>query len=250
MTLPIKNFRDVSGYHNRFGETMRPGLIFRGASLEQLSEADVAYMEDALGIRYILDYREEGEAALSPDVPFPKAEVLRISAMKTGEGFNFGTLLGGSPGKKDIGPLREYLRSGYANMPFDNDAYRALFDRLLRGNGGIYFHCSAGKDRTGLSAMLIMMALGMKRRDIIREYMLSNEYLKEENKAFYKKHNIPWFYHFLIDPLIGVSKSSIKLSLEEIRKRYPSYDAYLEAEYGIDEEKRQHLRKLYCTAKA
>ena len=78
---------------------------------------------------------------------------------------------------------QEHLTNCYRYMPFGNPAYEALFERVLCGDGGVYFHCSAGKDRTGLSAMLIMMALGMSEEDIIHEYMLSNIYLKPVNEG-------------------------------------------------------------------
>lgn len=63
-------------------------------------------------------------------------------------------------------------------MAFENPAYRRLFELLLRNDGNLYFHCTAGKDRTGVAGFLIMMALGMDEKDAVNEYLLSNQYLK------------------------------------------------------------------------
>lgn len=86
---------------------------------------------------------------------------------------------------KKVKVLNAYLQKGYAMMPFENEAYRKFFELLLRNDGGIYLHCSAGKDRTGICAALFMLALGVGERNVMREYMLSLAYLKEVNRQFY-----------------------------------------------------------------
>ena len=63
-------------------------------------------------------------------------------------------------------------------MAFESPAYRRLFELLLRNDGNLYFHCTAGKDRTGVAGFLIMMALGMDEKAAVNEYLLSNQYLK------------------------------------------------------------------------
>lgn len=260
MQLPVMNFRDVSGYRNRYGEVMKPGMVFRGAALDKLTEADVAYMEDTLHIRYILDYRDETEAAAKPDVSFAKAEYIRIGAMKSGRawdenaqrdrkrGLDFATLLQEARNQEMLVEMGVHLTDCYRHMPFGNPAYQVLFDRLLRNDGHVYFHCSAGKDRTGLSAMLIMMALGMTEEDIIGEYMLSNDYLKEINEQIYESRSIPAQVRPLIAPLMEVVESNICASLNAIKEKYASFEEFLECEYQIDEAARKKLREIYCQA--
>ena len=63
-------------------------------------------------------------------------------------------------------------------MPFNNKAFDKLFKLLLKNDGSVYYHCSAGKDRTDIATFLIMMALDMNEEDAINEYLLSNKYLK------------------------------------------------------------------------
>lgn len=50
----------------------------------------------------------------------------------------------------------------------------------------------------------------------------------------------------MVDPLLGVSEENIRLSLSEIKKRYATFEEYLETEYGVDEAARNKLRQLYC----
>ena len=264
MQLPIMNFRDVSGYRNRYGEVMKAGKIFRGGPLDRLSAEEVSYMEDVLGIRYILDYRDAAEAASKPDVAFDKAEYLRIGAMKGDpqrerqmaernqqmddkrRSLDFATLLQDPQMRTMLMANQTHLTNSYRHMVFDNPAYHALFERLLRGDGHVYFHCSAGKDRTGLSAMLIMMALGMSEEDIVYEYLLSNEGLREVNAYLCRTCNISPEEAEKLAPMLGVVESNIRAALAAMYEKYNSAEAFLEGEYGIGEAARQNLRKMYC----
>ena len=137
--LKIRNFRDVSGYKNKYGETMKPNKIFRGASLDAISLDDAKYMEYQLGIRYILDYRDEQEAMLAKDIDFPNAQYERISALTikehTDNGFDFGKMLEGKMTPDKLKFLIQYIREGYQTMAFDNPAYHRLFELLLRDEG-------------------------------------------------------------------------------------------------------------------
>ena len=248
--LKIRNFRDVKGYINKYGETIKPHMVYRGASLDQISLEDAVYMEEELGIHYILDYRDEQEAALSQDIKFPHAIYERIGALQThhneSEGFDFGTMLQGEMSKEKLQFLIQYIREGYRLMPFDNPAYHRLFELLLKNDGCIYFHCTAGKDRTGVSAFLIMMALGMSEEDGIEEYLLSNEYLKPYNEQFMNQLNISEDMRKYCEPLLFVDKENILLTISSIKDKYSSYDEFLYEEYGLDEMKRERLRAIYC----
>lgn len=247
--LKIRNFRDLNGYTNRYGEILKSNTIFRGASLNEISNDDACYMEEILGIRYILDYRDEKEAALTPDLNFPNAIYERISALRISNGqagFDFGNMLQEKMNSEKVIHLIDYLKDGYRVMAMDNPAYHRLFELLLRNDGFVYFHCSAGKDRTGISAFLIMLALGMSEEDGIKEYLLSNEYLKTYNEHILSLLGIPEEMKHIAEPLLFVNKENILLTIQSIKEKYNSYDEFLLKEYQLDEEKRKKLRLLYC----
>lgn len=248
--LKIRNFRDVSGYRNQYGQIMKKNKIFRGASLNMITLEDAVYMENDLHIRYILDYRDEKESLMAKDICFPHAVYERIGALQvsqaTEQGFDFGTMLKGEMSLDKIKFLIDYISEGYRGMAFNNPAYHRLFELLLRNDGHVYFHCTAGKDRTGVSAFLIMMALGMSEEDGINEYLLSNEYLKAYNDAFCEKLNISLDMREYCDPLLYVQKENMMLLINSIKEKYNDYYEFLEKEYGIDEVKRKQLREIYC----
>lgn len=251
--LNVKNFRDISGYTNKYGETMLENKIFRGGPLDEISKEDARYMEDILGIQYILDYRDEKEASLKPNIDFPTAKIKRIGALKVkdakDEGFDFGEMMKQEITLELLQTLREYVIEGYKTMAFDNEAYQLLFDLLLENNGHIYFHCSAGKDRTGVSAFLIMIALGMSEEDAIEEYMLSDKMLQPWIQKTYEEHQMTDEVKEIVQPLLSVQRESIETTIKSIKDRYGNYDKFLLEEYGLDNHKRETLRSLYCDKK-
>lgn len=249
-SLPIMNFRAIHGYTNQYGETMKDNCIFRGAALHMLKAEDIAYMEDELGIRYILDYRDEQEACQAEDAAFIKAKYERIGALQVEHadkaGFDFGAIVQNGLTEEMFVFVLEYLKEGYRKMAFDNPAYHRLFELLLRDDGRVYFHCSAGKDRTGVAGFLIMLALGMSEDDAVREYLLSNKYLEKTNEKFCEQMKIPKDMREKCAPLLFVQEEFIRYTINAIKEKYQNYDEFLESEYGLDVKKRARLREIYC----
>ncbi|MCD8028340.1 MAG: tyrosine-protein phosphatase [Erysipelotrichaceae bacterium] len=247
MNLNINNFRELSGYSNKDGKTIKSGKIFRGAALDKITDEEATYMEDILGIRYILDYRDEEEANLTPDYHFSKAVYERISAIHIDdqEGFDFGNMMSGKMTVNKLKAMIDYLQLGYKYMPFNSEAYTRLFEILLENNGHIYFHCSAGKDRTGVSAFLIMMALGMSEEDGVKEYLKSNENLKSFVANFYKEHPSAHLAKKYVDRLLFVQEENIRLTINAIHEKYSSYEEYFEKELNVDHIKLLRLKEIY-----
>ena len=131
-------------------------------------------------------------------------------------------------------------------MAFANPAYQRLFDLLLQDGGNLYFHCTAGKDRTGVAGFLIMMALGVEEEDAIQEYLLSNTYLKQGDDEFAMLLNSSEEKKQLFAPLLGVQEEFIRLTIRSIKEAYTSYDEFFLREYKLDQEKRNRLAELYC----
>lgn len=250
MNCSIHNFRDISGYTNRDGKTMKKNMIFRGGAVTNLSKEECDYFENQLGIKYVLDFRDKMEADLNKDQVFGDIVYERIGALKVevhdDNGFDIASIMKTGMNADSFKMIIEYLKEGYSKMPLDNDAYRKLFELLLRNDGHVYFHCTAGKDRTGVAGFLIMMALGMSEEDAICEYMKSNECLKDVNDSLAKQLNISDEYKEMCMPLLGVSEEFILMSIKSIKDKYESYDEFFEKEYGLDKEKRDGLVKIYC----
>lgn len=248
--MDIRNFRDIGGYKNRDGKVMKKNMIFRGGSLDRITQEQADYFEHTLAIRHILDFRDKKEAEMAKDYVFCIADYEQISALRIQKhdenGFDFEKIIKNKMDANQFQYILEYLKEGYRTMAFENPAYQKLFELLLKNDGNIYFHCTAGKDRTGVAGFLIMMALGMKEEDAVKEYLLSNEYLKRGADDLAGKLNIPEEYRRMCAPLLGVQEDFIRLTISSIQRKYTGYDEFFQSEYKLDKEKRNRLIEIYC----
>ncbi len=250
INMDIRNFRDMSGYKNRNGKVMKKNMIFRGGALNRMTREQADYFENTLSIRHILDFRDEKEAEMAKDYPFPIAEYERIGALRVrrpdNNGFSFKKIIKNGMQPSQLSYILEYLKEGYKTMAFGNPAYQRLFSLLLENSGNIYFHCTSGKDRTGVAGFLVMMAMDMEEEDAVKEYLLSNQYLKQETDNLVGQLNISGEYKQMCESLLGVREDFIRLSIHSIQRKYAGYDEFFESEYGLDREKRNRLAEIYC----
>ena len=245
------NFRELGGYAADEGKTVKWGQIFRGIPTSLLqSDADRKLL-DSLGLRLILDLRSEAEAAESPDYVPDGARLVRICGLclENGKEVDFSpedreTLLKGMP---DEG--RRMADAMYERMLFGNKAYKELFRALEVGETPVLFHCSAGKDRTGVAAMLILLALGASDETITEDFVKTNIWRRPELEKVWAEHAD----EIAADPsrkdfylgVFGVHPESAPFVLDIIRQRFGSAEAYLEAEYGLTPARLMRLRRMY-----
>ena len=245
------NFRELGGYEADEGKHVRWGQIYRGIPTWKLTgEADRKLL-DSLGLRLILDLRSEAEAAESPDYVPDGARLVRICGLclENGKEVDFSpedreTLLKGMP---DEG--RRMADAMYERMLFGNKAYKELFRALEVGETPVLFHCSAGKDRTGVAAMLILLALGASDETITEDFVKTNIWRRPELEKVWAEHAD----EIAADParkdfylgVFGVHPESAPFVLDIIRQRSGSAEAYLEAEYGLTPARLMRLRRMY-----
>lgn len=161
------NFRELGGYRAADGRQVKYGLLYRGGNLDLLkSEADHARLA-SLGLREILDLRSAGESAAHPDPAVPGAHYQRVCGMRNADGTEMDFSGQGierlrqekEAFERSVGrPVHdfEWFSALYREMPFRNPAYHALFALLESRRVPVLFHCSCGKDRTGIGAMLMV----------------------------------------------------------------------------------------------
>ena len=247
---PELNLRELGGLPTVDGRHVRRGLFFRGSSLVGLPEEERERIDD-LGLRYLLDLRAAGETEGKPDYVPVGCAYERIGGMR----FDDGTEVDFSPGaierflEMDPGALKDgrFMERLYVDMAFGNAAVHALVDHVVAGEVPVYFHCTAGKDRTGICALVICLLLGVTREAIFEDFLLTNEYRRSiiegvaermpagtppEEIEHWKKAN-------------GVEASNLEAVCAAIEERCGSVDAYLEAEFGLDGEALTKLRDRY-----
>ena len=254
------NFRELGGYRAADGRQVKYGLLYRGGNLDLLkSEADHARLA-SLGLREILDLRSAGESAAHPDPAVPGAHYQRVCGMRNADGTEMDFSGQGierlrqekEAFERSVGrPVHdfEWFSALYREMPFRNPAYHALFALLEGRRVPVLFHCSGGKDRTGVAAMLILLALGASDKTIAEDFEKTNIWRRPELEAVWAEHA----EEIAADParkdfylgVFGVHPESAPFVLSIIRERYGSADAYLEAEYGLTPARLMRLRRMY-----
>ncbi|NJL12698.1 MAG: tyrosine-protein phosphatase [Microscillaceae bacterium] len=124
--------------------------------------------------------------------------------------------------------------------------YADFFSLLLEEkNLPLLFHCTAGKDRTGFAAALLLSALGVCRDWIYADYLASNYFRREENIRIIRKARLVGIPSHLITPVMEVRAEYLEAAFEEIEKEYENVENYLHQVMGLNAEKIQRLRELY-----
>lgn len=172
--LPIEgcvNFRDLGGYRNAQGQTVRWRRLFRSDALQDMTPADATLAVEELNIGLVADLRNTNEASRDGRGPlsgtdtdyrhFPILDARGAIPPFTG------------------GDIAGRLSSTYQWLLHNSGdgivaAITAISEALDDGRGAV-FHCSAGKDRTGVIAALILEVLGIDGDTIAADYMLTIE---------------------------------------------------------------------------
>lgn len=229
-------------------------MFYRSGMLCGLTDIADRKAFETLQIKTILDFRSDGEVNEAPDPVFSGSDYVHVCALYGDDG----AAVSFSP--SDIrnmladprliaGQSSPVLSDMYQSMPFKNPGFQRLFSEIEQGNVPILFHCTAGKDRTGVAAMLILLALGVDEATALYDYELTNLYRKDAVKAAMLRHadrlaEMPQL-KTVFAMMEGVDRKSAECTLNTIKETYGSYDAYFEAEYGLTEERLLALRKRY-----
>lgn len=242
--MNITNFRDIGGYETEDGHAVKRGLFYRSAPILFQSDAERAEFA-ALKMRTILDLRSAQERGAAPDEAVEGCTYIPCSAIPEAQmgGGNFDMAELMKTG--DLSVLSHYVEAIYKNLPFDNPAYRILFDLLRRDETPLVFHCSAGKDRTGFAAYLILKTLGVPDETILHDYMLSNVYRREENEKVLAQ--FPSLSG--AEGLLYVREAYLQSSMDAIQEKYGDFRTYLFEEYGVTDEEIAGFRARYLEEK-
>lgn len=243
------NFRDLGGYQAEDGRHIKPGLLYRSGGLYLMNEEERETFE-SLGIKFIMDLRTKAESDVSPDPVFPGIDMVRHSGItfKGGEEIDFSPIGMSKIGKEGHDQLA-LLMGYYTGIPFENEAFKTLMQKIIDGEVPIVFHCHTGKDRTGVFAIILLMALGIDNETIFQDFKLSNYYHREALSRALSDNAEKIRLHPEAEELLtmwfGVSENVGRAVISSIETRYGSKEDYFRIEYGLDEEGLDKLRDFY-----
>ena len=244
------NLRELGGLPTADGRHVRRGLFFRGSALSGLSDDERALV-DGMGLRFILDLRAAGEAEGGRDYVPDGCAYERIGGMRFADGsevdFSPKMIERFERENPNIFESGSFMRDLYVNMAFGNAAMHALVNKVAGGVVPVYFHCTAGKDRTGVSALLICLLLGVTREAILGDFLLTNEYRRSiiEGVADRLPAGTPPEIIERWQRANGVQESDLVAVMDEIEERDGSVESYFAREHGFGRPAVEALRDLY-----
>lgn len=213
-TLPLKgtqNTRDLGGYITKDKKITKYKEFIRSSSLSNITDEDIDFLVK-YGIKTVLDLRSEEETKDKP------------SRLKDINGIKYYNVpLSVDDMQADITKENGYfdMIQGYIKRLSNKKAIKEIFD-IISDNlqGGLIFNCTAGKDRTGIIAMLILGIANVQLKDIVANYQVSHTYMGEDPE-FVREYNITKSRVFLSKP------EFIDATIEYIMDEYSSFDNYL-----------------------
>lgn len=258
----VKNIRDLGGISASGGRIIRRGMLFRSGRLSSLTAQDAVKLYDH-GVRTVIDLRSDSEIAEAPDLntecfqlvrcPLPTVELDEYQ--KNIQEKFFLT----PPGEEKAYYLSEYLscismKEMYMDVLTDDASVknlRAFFALLCAsGQGGFLFHCTSGKDRTGIVSALLLLALGASAKDIREDYYTSVLTTFSETEAFAQTLREQHYSSLFINEMRfynGVGMNIAESVFDDVVARYGSAEKYLK-EVLLSEDQLRLLRDRFTEA--
>lgn len=249
-----RNFRELGGYKTQDGKTVKMHKLLRTANLATLDQTDLKFLQD-YGVKYIVDFRSKDEVEREPD-RIPKGATYNFDPVFSED------LTESSKGIDEIINQKGHdPKAGFNHMFLAYDdmiksesaqkAYRHFFDILLANdeeNKSVIFHCTAGKDRTGFAALLVLSALGVPLETIKKDYLLTNvattDFVKDFLQAAKDKGANEATISVLKD-LQTVHSEYIDYVVTTINQIYGSVGNYLSDIMRLTDDEIRKLRKIY-----
>jgi protein-tyrosine phosphatase len=248
------NFRDLGGYETADGRTVKWGEVYRSGELPDLTDADVARLE-TLGLRAVANFLlpEEIDKSGRDRLPEGVREIpLAITSERTAE-----LSLAGHAAIEsgDFSTLPPELNPEIHRLLLDDAKvqYAALLRELADpASRPMAFHCSHGVHRTGTAAAVLLSALGVPWETVREDYLLTNEYRKDEvehrlakirSMAAAKQGLPPEQVDMTnMEAFYIVQGAYIDGSLEQAVQKYGSMEGYIRDGLGISDEEVERLR--------
>ncbi|CAM2856273.1 tyrosine-protein phosphatase [Prescottella defluvii] len=237
----IPNFRDVAGsegggYEGLAGRHLKRGVLYRSDALPSASDEDLATLS-SLNVTHIYDLRGESEIA-NPLVGGP--DRIPEGVGYTNIPVEFGDLIALAQTIESPEQGRQFMED--TNRSFVTDpARRASFKQLLTeiadSDGPVLFHCSAGKDRAGWIAALLLTISGVSEQTVFDDYLLSNEYLAESNAATLTQIRgaLGDQAALNLEPILTAERSYLAAGFEQMRTDYGGPVSYLADGLGLEQ---------------
>ncbi len=248
------NFRELGGIRSADGRAIHWGKLYRSSNLSMLSDTDQLFLEK-LNIRRVVDFRLDDELTSKGYDKVRPDSGIRLIRMPIGDEkelkYTRDSMLSGEFHETDA---RELLKAEYRLYikKFTPVLREWAHSLLVEENYPMVFHCSTGKDRTGVAAALVLLMLDVPMNRVMEDYLDTNRFTKD------------WVYFEIgtmktigmvgkidmdaVRVLYGAEKEYIEAAFAVMRDQYGSIDNYIEQGLQINEQDREKLKSILLSS--
>ena len=266
--LPVKgivNARDLGGYTMLDGRIVESGRLLRSAHLADATDEDIRNLE-RLPVTAVIDFRKEQEKVGKVDREVPGARYTSLPVDPSGNAMATAT----EEEKKKFSGQKKFdvrkvivfaafnkkaqavAQEMYPTLLFDPDCQQqfARFFRLVleTENGAVLFHCTQGKDRTGIASALLLAALGADREPIVADFDATNRVYEKDVRKYSRRVKF-WGGKEeevgVVKAFLGCNTENFIKALDRIDQEFGSLQAYLKGPIGLTDADIQTLRERY-----
>lgn len=230
------NFRDLGGYTGLDGRHVRWRRLFRSDHLAELSAADTAALA-ALGLGSAVDFRGAQERAAMP-YTLPGVRQLALSIEPSV--IQRMDAMAAAGRARDAAMAAEAMRELYVRLVDDAaPRFGLMLRHLLETQAPVVFHCTAGKDRTGVAAALLLRALGVHPDDVMHDFLLTRMHYRRPART---DGTLP---PEVLEVLWNVQEDFLGAAFARIDDAHGGIQRYLAERIGLDAAARDALTRKY-----
>lgn len=220
----VLNFRDLGGYCTIGGRTVAWRRLFRSSELHHMTSHDIVKLKDEIRLRSVIDLRSSRQLEASSPLYEVGVEYYNIPLLDSGDD------------QEDVYQAFSHMRDIYLYFAGHGKFGRRIVEALEivaeRDNLPLVFHCSAGKDRTGILAAIVLGTLGVTDEDIIADYTLSSPHIRELISRWENDPKAAEYLRKVPEYLWETSSESMMFFLCTLKREYGSVRGYVEAHGG------------------
>lgn len=252
----LHNTRDLGGMRTVDGSVIRSGCLIRSSHLHRLSEADQEKLQALIDT--VIDFRSIPERSEEEDIILPGITYLHLPVV---DDFSSAGITRDNNSQKRMAEnlqleaedARRLMAGMYTKFPHSekgNHAFKTFLQVLLEDHPkAVLWHCSAGKDRAGMAAVIIEKILGVSEEDILQDYLATNAYQKDTIAQFkqfvLKQAGGRQLSDETIQYLFGADASYLQAFLDSVDETYGDFETYVRKALGLKPEDIAALRRRY-----
>lgn len=254
----VANARQFGGYVTTDGKKIKAGVLLRTAKLSEVTNEDIGILTDQFHLTEIIDLRTSAEIKAAPDTVIAGATNTHIPIIDESLPA-YSEMVDGYTGNKDPishaialvenGTISDTMYSELVTDSYGQHAYYEFFQKVLAHKDGAFlFHCTGGKDRTGVTAVLLLSALGVDRDTILEDFALTNDFDAKKidyvvGEAEKRTDNAKIIEGVKAE--VGASTSYLENMFVAIDEKYGSMGTFLKEAIGLTDKDIKELKAKY-----